>query len=83
MYKALVSFTTKEYDIKQNQILADDFTTESEIAEFLDIGYIREYNQGEDGIKSNTVYTIWTGTEEKYSAITTLDDNTLYFIEEA
>lgn len=83
MYKALTSFTTKDYDIKQGQILADNFETQAKIQDFLNAGYIRTYNQGEDGIKSDTVYKIWTGTEEQYQTITTLDDNTLYFIEEA
>lgn len=82
MYKALVSFTTKDYDIKQNQILQDNFTTQSEITEFLNIGYIRVYSPSEEGIHSNTVYNIWTGTQEQYELITTPDNNTLYFIQE-
>lgn len=81
MYKALISFTTKDYDIKQGQILQDDFTTQDEIQEFLNINYIRVYSVGEEGIQSNTVFNIWTGTQEQYSALTP-DNNTLYFIEE-
>ena len=43
MYKALTSFTTNTYDIKQGQILQDDFTTPNEIQEYLEIGYIENY----------------------------------------
>ena len=82
MYKALISFTTKNYDIKLNQILPSDFDTQENIQNYLQAGYIREYNAGEEGIHSETVYNIWTGTQEQYSTITTPDDNTLYFIEE-
>lgn len=82
MYKALVSFTTKDYDIKQGQILPDDFTTATEIQDFLSNGYIRVYNPSEEGVQSETINNIWTGTQAEYSAITTLNDNTLYFIKE-
>ena len=34
-------------------------------------------------IGSNSVATIWTGTQAEYDAITTKDANTLYFIVEA
>ena len=44
MYIALLSFTTNTYDVRRKQILADDFTTQAEIQEFLRIGYIQEYN---------------------------------------
>lgn len=40
MYIALESFTTKNYDVKRKQLLEDDFTTQDEINEFLEIGYI-------------------------------------------
>ncbi len=40
MYIALESFTTKDYDVKRKQLLEDDFTTQDEIDEFLEIGYI-------------------------------------------
>lgn len=41
MYRALESFTTKNYDVKRKELLADDFTTQDEINEFLSIGYIK------------------------------------------
>ena len=82
MYKALKSFTTKDYDVKLGEILQEDFDTPDKIQNFLDVGYIKEYNAGEDGIQSDTVYKIWTGTQEQYTGITTPDDNTLYFIKE-
>ena len=37
---------------------------------------------GDDGILSATVTTIWTGTQVQYDAITTKDASTLYFIKE-
>lgn len=37
---------------------------------------------GDDGILSDTITTIWTGTQAQYDAITTKDTNTLYFIKE-
>lgn len=43
MYRATTSFATNTYDVRQNQILEDDFTTEAEIQEFLEIGYIEVY----------------------------------------
>lgn len=82
MYKALTSFTTTNYDVRLGEILADDFTTETEIEEFLSIGYIRTYSPTEEGITSNTIASVWTGTQEQYEAITTPDSATLYFIEE-
>ena len=44
MYRALESFTTKNYDIKRKQLLNDNFTTQNEIEEFLNIGYIEIYD---------------------------------------
>lgn len=44
MYRALESFTTNTYDVRRKQILADDFTTQDEIQEFLRIGYIEVYD---------------------------------------
>lgn len=41
MYRALESFTTKNYDVRRKQLLPDDFTTQEEIQEFLTIGYIK------------------------------------------
>lgn len=34
------------------------------------------------GVQSDTVDTIWTGTQAQYDAIDQKDDSTLYFIEE-
>lgn len=44
MYKALESFATNDYDVKRSQILEDDFTSQEEIQEFINIGYIIEYD---------------------------------------
>lgn len=82
MYKALTSFTTKNYDVKLNQILPSDFDTQEKIQDYLNANYIREYDAGGEGVQSYTVFNIWTGTQQQYSTISTLDDNTLYFIEE-
>lgn len=82
MYIALVSFTTADYQIQKGQILAEDFETPDIIQDFLNANYIRVYSVGEEGIQSDTVYNIWTGTQQEYSAITTPNENTLYFIEE-
>ena len=57
MYRALTSFTTKDYDIKYKQILQDDFTTEDEITEFLNVGYIEVYD-GTYEITENGTYDI-------------------------
>lgn len=43
MYKATTSFTTKNYEVRKNQLLENDFTSQDEINEFLDIGYIEVY----------------------------------------
>lgn len=57
MYRALTSFTTKDYDIKYKQILEDDFTTEDEITEFLNVGYIEVYD-GSLEITENGIYDV-------------------------
>lgn len=57
MYKALESFTTKNYDVRRGQILAEDFTTQDEITEFLNIGYIVEYD-GSLEITENGTYDV-------------------------
>lgn len=57
MYKATLSFTTKDYDVRKNQILEDDFTTQDEIDEFLNIGYIVEYD-GTLEITENGLYNV-------------------------
>lgn len=44
MYRATRSFTCKDYDVKQREILADDFTTQDEIDEYLLLGYIVVYD---------------------------------------
>lgn len=57
MYKAKESFTTKSYDVRRGQILAEDFTTQDEITEFLEIGYIEEYS-GTLEITENGTYEV-------------------------
>lgn len=57
MYRAKESFTTKNYDVKRKQILQDNFTTQDEINEFLEIGYIEEYN-GTMEITENGTYDV-------------------------
>lgn len=57
MYKATTSFTTKNYDIRKNQKLADDFTTQEEIADFLNAGYIVEYD-GSLEVVENGIYDV-------------------------
>lgn len=57
MYRAKESFTTKNYDVKRKQILQDDFTTQDEISEFLDIGYIEVYD-GSLEITENGTYNV-------------------------
>lgn len=57
MYRATLSFTTKDYDIRKNQILAEDFTTQDEIDEFLRIGYIVVYD-GTLEITQNGLYDV-------------------------
>lgn len=57
MYKANISFVTKSYSVREGEVLEDDFTTESEIQEFLNIGYIAEYN-GNIAITENGTYDV-------------------------
>ena len=57
MYRATTSFTTKDYDIKYKEILADDFTSQEEINEFLDIGYIEPYDDTLE-ITENGIYNV-------------------------
>ena len=57
MYRAKESFTTKDYDVRRGQILAEDFTTQDEITEFLNIGYIEEYS-GSIDITTNGTYDV-------------------------
>lgn len=44
MYRATTSFTTKDYDIKLKQILDENFTTQDEIQDLLDAGYIEVFD---------------------------------------
>ena len=44
MYIALESFATKDYDVRRNQLLEDDFASQDEIDEFLAIKYIEVYS---------------------------------------
>lgn len=57
MYKAKESFTTKSYDVKKSEILEDNFTTEDEITDFLNIGYIEEYD-GTLEISQNGIFDV-------------------------
>lgn len=57
MYKAKDSFTTKSYDVKRGQILEDDFTNQDEITDFLNIGYIEEFD-GQLDITANGTYDV-------------------------
>lgn len=57
MYRALESFTTKNYDVKRKQILEENFTTQDEIEEFLNIGYIEVFD-GSIEITQNGQYNV-------------------------
>lgn len=57
MYRALESFSTNNYTVKRNQLLEDDFTTQDEIDEFLEIGYI-EVDTGAIKITENGQYNV-------------------------
>lgn len=62
MYKATLSFTTTNYDVRKNQIINQDFITESgmteaEITEYLNIGYLVEYD-GTLEITQNGLYDV-------------------------
>lgn len=78
MYKAKESFSNKNYDIRKNQLLQDDFTTEEEINEYLEVGYIEEYDGSleitengtydvEDYLEADVDVTTGRLTEEEYS----------------
>ena len=57
MYRALESFTTGVYNVKRNELLEDDFTTEDEIQDLLDVGYI-EVDDGAIKITQNGQYNV-------------------------
>ena len=57
MYRALESFTTKNYDVKRKQILAEDFTTPEEIQDLLNAGYIK-VDDGSINITENGQYNV-------------------------
>ena len=57
LYRALESFTTKNYDVKRKQLLEENFTTQDEIDEFLAIGYI-EVDDGSIKITQNGQYNV-------------------------
>lgn len=57
MYRALESFTTGAYNVKRNELLEDDFTTEDEIQDLLDVGYI-EVDDGAIKITQNGQYNV-------------------------
>ena len=57
MYRALESFTTGIYNIKRNELLEDDFTTQDEIQDLLDVGYI-EVDDGAIKITQNGQFNV-------------------------
>lgn len=57
MYRATTSFTTNDYDVRYKQILEDDFASQEEIDEFLQIGYIEVYDDTID-ITENGIYDV-------------------------
>lgn len=57
MYRALTSFTTKDYDVRKKQILEDDFTTQDEIQDLINAGYI-EVDDGAIKITANGQYSV-------------------------
>ena len=62
MYKATLSFTATNYDIRKNQIIDDNFIekagiTEAEINEYLSTGYLVEYD-GTLEITQNGLYDV-------------------------
>lgn len=82
MYRALESFTTKNYDVKRKQILEEDFTNEDEIQELLSIGYI-QVDDGSIKITENGQYNVddydiavvnVEGSSEELIAISNLAD---------
>ena len=57
MYRALTSFTTKDFDVRKKQILDADFTTADEIQDLIDAGYI-EVDTGAIKIVYNGQYDL-------------------------
>ena len=57
LYRALLSFTTKNYDVRKNQVLDSDFTTADEIQELLTAGYI-QVDDGSIKITVNGQYDV-------------------------
>ena len=57
MYRALESFTTGAYNVQRNELLEDDFTTQDEIQDLLDVGYI-EVDDGAIKITQNGQYNV-------------------------
>lgn len=57
MYRAKKSFATKDYNVHGKQKLEEDFTTQDEIDEFLDIEYIEPYD-GSISITQNGSYNV-------------------------
>ena len=50
MYRALVSFTTNTKDYKQGEILKDNFTTQAEINDLLQVNYIEIYKKPNEAL---------------------------------
>lgn len=59
MYRAIESFSTKNYDVRRMQLLAEDFTTEDEIQDLLNAGYIK-IDDGSISITQNGEYDVET-----------------------
>ena len=57
MYRALESFTTGAYNVQRNELLEDDFTTQDEIQDLLNVGYI-EVDDGAIKITQNGQYNV-------------------------
>ena len=57
MYRALESFTTGIYNVQRKQLLEDDFTTQKEIQDLLNVGYIEIYD-GTLEITENGQYNV-------------------------
>lgn len=57
MYRAIESFSTKNYDVRRMQLLDEDFTTQEEIEDLLNAGYIK-VDDGSISITTNGEYDV-------------------------